>query len=330
MKLSSPRLAAAATAVTLAVLPWTSVQADDKPGAGMTICISLDKVNASREGQLKMWRKNAELLGVKLIEEVAGEDAQRQSSQVDTCIAKKVNGIISIPWDYQAVLQDIERAHAAGIPFATMDQAPADLSTVDFHIGADPYADGLHGGQNLVKLVGDKPIKVVDIQGALSHANGQGRDKGFKDGIKDHPNIKIVAEIPTEWHPEPVVGGMENALQANADIGAVWVASDGMLPPLWSALQKANKYAKVGAPNHVIVESVDGDPQGCAGVRDGWMDSGYAQPFELMTRKTEEAIIQISKTKKPLDEKDRVLQIPSIEYTPANFADTKGQVWGCE
>ena len=24
------------------------------------------------------------------------------------------------------------------------------------------------------------------------------------------------------------------------------------------------------------------------------------------------------------------MQIPSIEYTPANFAETKGQVWGCE
>ena len=60
------------------------------------------------------------------------------------------------------------------------------------------------------------------------------------------------------------------------------------------------------------------------------MDSGYAQPFELMTRKTEEAIIQIAKTKKPLADKDRVLQIPSIEYTSVNFATAKSEVWGCE
>ena len=186
----------------------------------------------------------------------------------------------------QAVLQDIERAHAAGIPFVTMDQIPAETNTVDFHIGADPDADGMHAGQMLAKLVGDKPTTVLDLVGALSAFNGMGRDRGFKEGIADHPNIKIVSEVLTEWHPEPVLAGMENALQAHPDLGAVFAASDGFLPPIWSALQKANRYVKVGTPGHVIVESVDGDEQGCAAVRDGWMDAGYAQPFEFMTRET--------------------------------------------
>src|SRR5215203_2780496 len=186
--------------------------AQDKPGAGLKICLSLDKMNAFREGQVKLWRAAAEDLGVELIEQVAGEDAQRQSSQIDTCIAQGVNGIVSIPWDYEAVLQDIERAHAAGIPFITADQAPAETDTVDFHIGGDPFADGRAAGKRLVELVGDNPTKVVDLQGALSAVNGQGRDEGFKEAIKDHANIQIVSEVPTEWRPEPVVAGMENAL----------------------------------------------------------------------------------------------------------------------
>jgi ribose transport system substrate-binding protein len=307
---------AALGALALAAAP---AHAADKPGAGLKICISLDKVNSSREGQLKLWRQEAQELGVQLVEQVAGEDAQRQSSQVDTCIAQKVNGIISIPWDYEAVLQDIERAHAANIPFVTMDQAPSDTSTVDFHTGADPHADGLHAAQRLIALVGDKPTKVVDLQGALSHFNGQQRDQGFKDGIKDHPNIKIVSEVPTEWHPEPVLAGMET----------VFSASDGLLPPVWSALQKVGRYTKVGTPNHVIVLSVDGDPQGCAAVRDGWMDAGYAQPFAQMTLETIQVIIDAAKTGKKLADKDRVRLIPGVEYTLANFPTTEGRVWGC-
>jgi ABC-type sugar transport system substrate-binding protein len=315
----------------LGLLALTDVPANaaDKPGAGLKICISLDKVNASREGQLKLWRRAADELGVQLIEQVAGEDAQRQSSQVDTCIAQKVAGIISIPWDYEAVLQDIERAHAANIPFVTMDQAPAETNTVDFHIGADPHADGMHAGQRLIALVGDKPTKVVDLQGALSHFNGQGRDKGFKDAIAGHPNITIVSEVPTEWHPEPVLAGMENALQANPDLGAVFAASDGLLPPVWSALQKVNRYTKIGQPNHVVVLSIDGDPQGCSYVRDGWMDAGYAQPFALMTRKTIEVIIDIAKSGKKPAEADRFQLIPGVEYTQANFAEASDKVWGC-
>lgn len=303
--------------------------AQDKPGAGLKICLSLDKMNAFREGQLNYWRKAAEELGVELVEQVAGEDAQRQSSQVDTCIAQGVSGIISIPWDYEAVLQDIERAHAAGIPFVTVDQAPAETDTVDFHIGADPHADGLNAGKRLVELVGDKPTKVVDLQGALSHNNGQGRDQGFKEGIKGHPNIQIVSEVPTEWRPEPVVAGMENALQAHPDLGAVFSATDGLLPPVRAALEKVGRFKPVGDPNHVIILSVDGDPQGCAAVKEGWMDAGYAQPVPLMSRRTIEVIIDIAKTGKKPEGDARIQLIPGTEYMKTNIDQTEGEVWGC-
>jgi ABC-type sugar transport system substrate-binding protein len=313
----------------LAITTYIPAHAADAPGSGMRICLSLDKVNAFREGQQKLWRKAAAELGVQLVEQVAGEDAQRQSSQIDTCIAQKVDGIVAIPWDYQAVLQDIERAHAANIPFVTVDQAPADTSTVDAHFGANPHADGQHAGERLVALIGDKPITVVDLQGALSQYNGQERDKGFKDAIKSHPNIKIVSEVPAEWHPEPALAGMENALQGHADLGAVFAATDGYLPPIWSALKKANKYSKVGTPQHVIVLSVDGDPQGCAAVKDGWMDAGYAQPLASMTRQSLQTIIDIVKNKKKVDEKDKIQLIPGVEYTGGNIAETADAVWGC-
>jgi simple sugar transport system substrate-binding protein/ribose transport system substrate-binding protein len=311
------------------VLVGTSSGHAAKPGEGLTVCISLDKMDSpSRDGQVKLWKAEAADIGMKLILQVAGEDAQRQSAQVDTCIAQKVAGIVSIPWDTQAVLQDIDRAHEAHIPFAGIDQLPAEKDSIDFFSGADPHADGMHAAERLISLIGDKPTKVVDLQGALDQVNGQQRDQGFKDGIKSHPNIKIVSEIPTNWHPEPVLAGMENALLANPDIGAVFVASDGLLPPIWSALKKVNRYVKVGEPNHVIVLSIDGDPQGCQSVRDGYMDGGYAQPFADMTLAALQAIIELHDGK-TLDEAHKVKLIPSYQYTPSDFATTKSKVWGC-
>jgi ABC-type sugar transport system substrate-binding protein len=322
-------LTAGLVSAAMLVLIGGAARAADQPGAGLTICLSLDKANGFREGELKLWRKAAAELGVKLNEQVSGEDAQRQSSQVDTCIAQKVAGIVSIPWDNQAVLQDIERAHAANIPFVTVDQAPADTSTVDTHIGGDPTSDGLHAGQRLVALVGDKPTTVVDLQGALSAVNGQERDKGFKEGIKGHPNITIVSEVPTEWHPEPVLAGMQNALQAHHDLGAVYAATDGFLPPIWSALQKAGRYAPAGDPNHVVVLSIDGDPQGCAAVKAGWADAGYATPIAEMTKRSLQIIIDIAKDHKKIADKDRIQLLPGVEYTKANLASVENNVWGC-
>jgi ABC-type sugar transport system substrate-binding protein len=329
MSMNSKTVATVLIAVGAALAICMPAAAADRPGSGLTVCLSLDKINAFREGELKLWRKAAEDLGIKLVEQVAGEDAQRQSSQVDTCIAQKVNGIVSIPWDNQAVLQDIERAHAANIPFVTVDQAPADTGTVDTHIGGNPTADGMAAGKRLVALVGKKPTKVVDLQGALSAVNGIERDKGFKDAIKGHDNIKIVAEVPTEWHPEPALAGMENALQANPDLGAVYAATDGLLPPIFSALQKANRYAKVGDPNHVIVLSIDGDPQGCKTMREGWGDAGYATPIAEMTRNSLQTIIDVVKDKKKIADKDKIQLLPGVEYTQANLPDTESKVWGC-
>ena len=79
----------------------------------------------------------------------------------------------------------------------------------------------------------------------------------------------------------------------------------------------------------MIVLSVDGDPQGCAAVKDGWMDAGYATPIALMTRNSLQVIIDIVKDHKKVADKDRIQLIPGVEYTKANFAETEDKVWGC-
>jgi len=101
-----------------------------------------------------------------------------------------VDGIVSI-LDNQAVLATSSGPTPPASPSWTIDQAPAEMDTVDYHVGGDPLADGMAAGKMLASLVGDKPCKVVDLQGALSADNGIRRDKGFKDAIAAYPNITI-------------------------------------------------------------------------------------------------------------------------------------------
>ena len=284
---------------------------------------------AFREGELKLWRKAAADLGIKLVEQVAGEDAQRQSSQIDTCIAQKVNGIVSIPWDNQAVLQDIERAHAADIPFVTVDQAPADTSTVDTHIGGDPTADGLHAGQRLVALVGDKPTTVVDLQGALSAVNGRNATRASRKASR----ITRISRSSPKSRRNGIRSRCLAAWRMRCRPIRIWGRSSP--PPTASCRRSRPPYRrqtatrKVGAPNHVIILSVDGDPQGCAAVKDGWMDAGYATPIGEMTRNSLQVIIDIVKDHKKIADKDRVQLLAGLEYTKANFSTTSDNVWGC-
>ena len=40
-------------------------------------------------------------------------------------------------------------------------------------------------------------------------------------------------------------------------------------------------------------------------------------------------VVDIAKHHTKLPDKERVVLIPGVEYTPANFAETSGKVWGC-
>jgi len=296
----------------------------------LNICVTFDKMGAYREGN-KYYLDLAQAdLGVNIDFYVAGEDAQKQSAQVDTCIAKGADGIIVNPWDIEAVLQDIDRAHEAGIIIGTIGQYPARDDTVDFLYTANCYADGTMLGEWLVEEVGDDPIKLVNLQGSLSHDCGVLRDSGLKDAIAGSPNIEIVMDCPTEWRPEPALACMENALQANPDLGAVYAATDGLLPPIFSALEQAGRLNEVGEPDHVIVMSIDGDPQGCAAVRDGYMDAGIAAGENPKSgRQAIEAIIKILETGEALPDEERIIFNEGYLYTPGNIEEVEGLVWGC-
>src|SRR5437899_1045488 len=152
--------AAPTTAAAAAPAPTTAAAAAAAGGQPLPVCVAFDKMNAFREGEQKSFEKDAAQLNIKMNLVVAGENAQQQSSQIDTCIAQKVAGIVSIPWDTESVLSDAQRSKDAKIPFVTVDQLPSNTDTIDFHISGDPLADGTRAGKRLVSLVGDTPCKV--------------------------------------------------------------------------------------------------------------------------------------------------------------------------
>ena len=89
--------------------------------------------------------------------------------------------------------------------------------------------------------------------------------------------INVVAEIPTEWNHEVALKGLQNALQANPDVNLVITPSDFLFPPIKSALEQVNKWAKIGQPNHVAIVSFDGDEVGMQYLKDGYSEVDAAQ-----------------------------------------------------
>lgn len=290
------------------------------------IGISFDKMESFREAELKYLELAAKEMGVKIEFANAQEDAQRQASQVESLIAKGAKAIIAIPWDIEAAVTLAKDSIANGVPFVTLDQAPADLEAMTYHVGGDPCADGAAAGEFFAKAANGQPMKLLELQGGLSNDNGIRRSTCLNEVLKNHPNVQIVAQVETNWHPEVALTATENALQAHPDLGAVYSPWNIGLQGVFSVLEKAGKLKQAGADGHIAIATIDGAPLGCKSVRDGYADLDLATPLPEMARRAVAAAIKAVKGE-PIA--NRVEFLPGIAYTPADVDKMASEIWGC-
>lgn len=318
-------------AVVGLVLAGCSAGTEGGAGAGaggdeeIVIGVSLDKIVAFREGEIKYLDQAAEELGVTLIYQNAEEDAQRQSSQMETLISQGAQGIVVLPWDPEAIQADIVAAQDAGVVVTSFDQAPADISWVSYYVGGDPFADGQTAAAEFVRIANGEPFKLLELQGALNSDNGINRSEGLHAGLEGHDNITIVGQVPTDWAPEPALAGIENALQQYPDLDGIYLPTDGQIPSAFSALEAVDRLVPVGEEGHVAIVSIDGDPVGCQALKDGLVDMVIATDVPTMTRNVLVQTIAAIRGEAVAESE----QLPGLPVTPDNIAENEANVWGC-
>jgi len=291
----------------------------------VTIGISLDKIVAFREGEQKYLNEAAEKLGVTLAYQNAEEDAQRQSSQIETLISQGAQGIAVMPFDPVAIQADIKAAQDAGVVVTSFDQAPSDLSWVSYYVGGDPLSDGKAAAAEFIRIADGKPFTLLELQGALNSDNGIKRSEGLHEGLEGADNITIVGQVPTDWAPEPALAGIENALQQYPDLNGIYLPTDGQIPSAYSALEAVDRKVKVGEEGHVTIISIDGDPVGCQALKDGYVDMVLATDVPTMTYNVLEQTLAGIKGETVKESE----LLPGIPVTPENIADNEANVWGC-
>jgi ABC-type sugar transport system substrate-binding protein len=293
-----------------------------------TIGVAFDKMDDTfRVGEKKYLDLYAQQMGVKLIYDDAQQSAATQSSQIRSLIAQHVSGIIEIPWDTHAAAADVSAARQAGIPLALMDQKPASTDGIFYYVGGNPCADGRMAGQFIANAAKDKKLVVLELQGSLNSENGLERSACFEKAATASPNVTIVAKSPTNWRSTDAFKATQNALQQHPEINAVYTPWTGGLPAIYSALKAVNRLAPVGAPNHVITASINGDQIGCKLVSDNMNDIDIATPLPDMAHSALTAVTSVAN--KRAAPNPNALEIPGLAYTPTNIAQVKTKVWGC-
>jgi galactofuranose transport system substrate-binding protein len=206
--------------------------------------------------------------------ELVVTDAQGQTSKqvsdVEDLIARRVKAIFLAPREFEGLAPAIQAAKQAGIPVFLIDREAAGKAGEDYvtFIGSNFVEEGQRAGEWLVKQTNGK-AGIVELTGTPGSSVANDRSQGFKDAIKDKPDMKIIASQTGDFTRALAQKTMENIIQSlGKQITVVYAHNDEMALGAIQALQSA----QMNPGKDVIVLSVDGERAALQAIGDGKMN----------------------------------------------------------
>ena len=170
-------------------------------------------------------------------------DADSQAQQIEQAISQKPDVLVVLPQDGAALTPVAQKAERAGIRVVNVDRLFTAPDAATATILGDNYQIGVLAATYIadqLKCQGN----VVEIQGLAGISVTEDRTKGFTDTIKQKcpdGGLKIVASQPGDFNPDKGLTVMENILQAQSDIDAVYTHDDDMAQGVVQAIRNANR-----------------------------------------------------------------------------------------
>jgi ribose transport system substrate-binding protein len=199
-------------------------------------------------------------------------DADSQAQQIEQVISEKPDALVVLPQDGEALTPVAQKAEAAGIPVINVDRLFSAPDAATSTILGDNYQIGVLAADYISEKLGCKG-NVVEIQGLAGISVTEERSKGFSDQLKKacpDGGIEIVAKQPGDFNPDTGLKVMENILQAQDQIDAVYTHDDDMAQGVVRAIQNADR------GDEMFLTGVGGSQDAMAQIKEGGL---YAATF---------------------------------------------------
>jgi len=250
-------------------------------------------------------KKAAKANNVKLIVLSADNDANKQVGQVNNLITQKVDAIVFIAQDATAAAAGVKAANKAKIPVIAVDQKPQSGNGVlATYIATNSVAAGEELCTWLFKQIGNKG-EIGILHGVLGSTAEVERTKGCQNALAKTPGIKVVAEATANWDETQAYKAVQNMLQANPGITAIYGESDAMGLGAAKAAKDANR--------KIIAVGIDGFPTMVAGIKAGLTQATQAQVPYLMGQQGITDALKVLAGKK----------LPAVQYKPTVLVTTE-------
>lgn len=187
--------------------------------------------------------KRAAELGVEVLSLSQNFDVQTGTEQLNTCIARKADGIILWPLDPQAYIPGLARAQAAGIPAILINSPMGDEAkpyVVSF-TGPDVYEEGKMAADSLNTVMNGEG-SIIIIAGQAGNGTTIGRVDGFTKQLADiGSKIEVLDTVNADFDQQKALVASRDLITRFGDkIMGVYANDDTMARGFIDAWKEAN------------------------------------------------------------------------------------------
>lgn len=229
---------------------------DGKLTIGLTVNDTTSFVNEGKDAL----QAYADANDINLIINDPKGDVSTQVSQIEAFIRQKVDGIMVIAVQPDALNAPVAEAKAAGIPLLNINSALNSPDTAG-SLEPDDVEAGAEIAQQMIDHIGGSG-NVVILEGPYGNSGQVLRKQGIDRVLAENPDIKVLASDTANWTRDEAANKMANWITAYGDqIDGVIAENDDMGLGALQAIREAN--------TSIPVVGIDGIQDGLRAVESG-------------------------------------------------------------
>lgn len=232
----------------------------------------------------------AEELDAEVNVQNANGDVDKQISQIEYFIDKKMDVIVIIAVDSKAFQDVVKRAKDAGIKIVAYDRLLI-ASDVDLYVSFDNEKVGTLMAETIKNNVPEGG-NIITIFGPTTDHNVQLVEQGYHEVMKD-ANLNVIYSVnAVNWLAEEAYYAVNEALQLTSQIDGVFCGNDNLATEAVRALSE-NRMA-----GDVIVTGQDADLAACQRIVEGTQTMTVYKPVDKLAKAAAEYAVKLAKGEK--------------------------------
>ncbi|NIA16129.1 MAG: substrate-binding domain-containing protein [Nitrospiraceae bacterium] len=236
-----------------------------------------------------------------------------QINIIEDMISRRVDAIVMAACDENALIDVVQLAIDAGITVVTIDSGIKSDIPVSF-VATDNIAGAKAAARELARLIGEEG-EVGLIPFVKGAATSEMRERGFKAGIKEFPNIELVSTLYSESDAAKGMAVTEDMMTSHGDLKGIFVASEP------GAIGCAQAISAAGKKGTIKVVAFDASDKEIADLKNGALQALVVQnPYRMGYLGVKTAVDAINK--RPVEKRiDTGVMVVTME----NFNDPEVQ-----